>query len=103
MASFERMGRGDRHGLLPYQTASPISQWNRFSQAYGIEKSAISERFIQASREKLKTLMERPLGELKLCALVIDGTPFKGRLAWPMTGKRQFWACAKGPRRTPRW
>jgi hypothetical protein len=30
MASFERMGRGDRHGFLPYQTASPISQWNRF-------------------------------------------------------------------------
>src|SRR5215472_11626783 len=29
MASFERMGRGDRHGLLRYQTASPISQWNR--------------------------------------------------------------------------
>ena len=50
-----------------------------FAEAYGIEKSAISERFIQASREKLKTLMERPLGELKLCALVIDGTPFKGR------------------------
>src|SRR5215831_18913219 len=23
MASFERMGWGDRHGLLPYQTASP--------------------------------------------------------------------------------
>src|SRR5260370_32351475 len=23
--------------------------------------------------------MERPLGELKLCAIVIDGTPFKGR------------------------
>jgi len=50
-----------------------------FAQAYGIEKSAISERFIQASREKLKALMERPLGELKLCAIVIDGTPFKGR------------------------
>src|SRR5215471_20412938 len=28
MAPFERIGRGDRHGLLPYQTASPISQWN---------------------------------------------------------------------------
>jgi uncharacterized protein (TIGR03437 family) len=28
MAPFERMGRDDRHGLLPYQTASPISQWN---------------------------------------------------------------------------
>lgn len=50
-----------------------------FAKAYGIEKSAISERFIQASREKLKALMERPLGELKLCAILIDGTPFKGR------------------------
>lgn len=50
-----------------------------FAQAYGIEKSATSERFIQASRDKLKELMERPLGELKLCATVIDGTPFKGR------------------------
>jgi len=50
-----------------------------FAQAYGIEKSAISERFIQASREKLKALMERPLGELPLCAIIIDGTPFKGR------------------------
>jgi transposase-like protein len=50
-----------------------------FAEAYGIEKSAISERFIQASREKLKALMERPLSEWKLCAIVIDGTPFKGR------------------------
>jgi len=50
-----------------------------FARAYGIEKSAISERFIQASRGKLKELMERPLGELRLCATVIDGTPFKGR------------------------
>ena len=50
-----------------------------FAQAYGIEKSATSERFIQASREKLKELMERPLGDLKVCAIVIDGTPFKGR------------------------
>jgi hypothetical protein len=45
-----------------------------FAEANGIEKSAISQRFIQASREKLKTLMERPLGDLKLCAVVIDGT-----------------------------
>src|SRR5215831_15060581 len=28
MAPFERIGRGDRHGLLPSQTASPVSQWN---------------------------------------------------------------------------
>lgn len=50
-----------------------------FAEAYGIEKSAISERFIQASRQKLKALMERQLDELKLCAIIIDGTPFKGR------------------------
>jgi transposase-like protein len=50
-----------------------------FAQAYGIEKSATSDRFIQASRDKLKELLERSLGELKLCAIVIDGTPFKGR------------------------
>jgi putative transposase len=50
-----------------------------FAQAYGIEKPATSERFIQASRDKLKELMERPLGELELGAIVIDGTPFKGR------------------------
>src|SRR5690349_6686212 len=50
-----------------------------FSNAYGIEKSAVSENFIEASREKVKQLMERPLGELRLCAVVIDATPFKDR------------------------
>src|SRR5438045_3358187 len=51
-----------------------------FQEAYGIEKSAVSENFIEASREKVKQLMERPLGELRLCAVLIDGTPFKDRL-----------------------
>lgn len=51
-----------------------------FSEAYGIEKSAVSENFIEASREKVKQLMERPLGELPLCAVLIDGTPFKDRM-----------------------
>jgi putative transposase len=50
-----------------------------FNDAYGIEKSAVSENFIEASREKVKQLMERPLGELRLCAVLIDGTPFKDR------------------------
>ncbi len=50
-----------------------------FSNAYGIEKSAVSENFIEASREKVKQLMERPLGELPLCTVLIDGTPFKDR------------------------
>jgi putative transposase len=50
-----------------------------FQDAYGIEKSAVSENFIEASREKVKQLMERPLGELRLCAVLVDGTPFKDR------------------------
>src|SRR5271167_210514 len=50
-----------------------------FHNAYGVEKSAVSENFIEASREKVKELMGRPLGELKLCAVLIDGTPFKDR------------------------
>src|SRR5712692_8463725 len=50
-----------------------------FHDAYGIDKSAVSENFIEASRGKVKELMERPLGELRLCAVLIDGTPFKDR------------------------
>lgn len=51
----------------------------QFSNAYGMEKSTISEQFIEASREKVKELMERPLGQLRLCAILIDGTPFRDR------------------------
>jgi putative transposase len=50
-----------------------------FREAYGIEKSAVSDNFIEASREKLKQRLERPLGELRLCAVLIDGTPFRDR------------------------
>lgn len=50
-----------------------------FQEAYGIEKSAVSDNFIEASKEKLKELMERPLGKLRLCAVLIDGTPFRDR------------------------
>src|ERR1017187_9619462 len=46
-----------------------------FHQAYGVEKSAVSDQFIASSREKLQELMERPLGELRLCTVLIYGTP----------------------------
>jgi transposase-like protein len=46
-------------------------------QAYGIEKSTISEHFIEASRQRLNQLLERPLGEHALCAMMIDGTCFE--------------------------
>jgi len=50
-----------------------------FAEAYGLEKSAISEHFIEASREKLKAMMERSLDKVRLCALLIDATPFAGQ------------------------
>lgn len=50
-----------------------------FAAAYGLEKSAISEHFIEASREKLQAMMERRLEKMRLCALLIDATPFAGQ------------------------
>jgi transposase-like protein len=50
-----------------------------FADAYGLEKSAISEHFIEASRTKLKEMLERKLDRVKLCALLIDATPFAGQ------------------------
>lgn len=51
----------------------------QFTEAYGLEKSAVSEHFVEASRAKLKQLMERPLMNKKFCALLVDATPFEGQ------------------------
>ena len=51
----------------------------QFTEAYGLEKSAISEHFIEASRTKLQEMMERRLDKTRLCALLIDATPFQGQ------------------------
>jgi putative transposase len=50
-----------------------------FTEAYGLEKSAVSERFIEASRTKLQAMMERRLDKTRLCALLVDATPFEGQ------------------------
>ena len=69
-AVWEKMMRG-----LSTRNYGPVVK--DFASAYGVEKSAVSEHFVAASKEKLKTLMERPLKDLRLCAVLIDGTPFK--------------------------
>jgi transposase-like protein len=51
----------------------------QFTEAYGLEKSAVSEHFIEASRTKLKVMMESRLDKTRLCALLIDATPFEGQ------------------------
>ena len=71
-AVWDKMMRG-----LSTRNYGPVVK--EFRDAYGIEKSAVSEEFVEVSRDKLKELMERPLGELRLCAVLIDGTPFHDR------------------------
>jgi transposase-like protein len=51
----------------------------QFTEAYGLEKSAVSEHFIEASRAKLKDMMESRLDKLRFCALLVDATPFEGQ------------------------
>ena len=51
----------------------------QFTEAYGLEKSAVSEHFIEASRAKLKDMMESRLDKTRFCALLIDATPFEGQ------------------------
>ena len=63
-------------GLTTRKYGEAIRQ---FTEAYGLEKSAVSEHFIEASRAKLKQLMERRLEKKKFCALLIDATPFEGQ------------------------
>ena len=63
-------------GLSTRQYGQAVRQ---FTEAYGLEKSAVSEHFIEASRTKLKDMMESRLDKTRLCALLIDATPFEGQ------------------------
>jgi len=46
-------------------------------EAYGIEKSTVSEHFREGSRQRLQKLETRPLREHTFCALFLDGTYFQ--------------------------
>ena len=62
------------HGLTTRRYSEVVKE---LEQAYGIEKSAVSEYFIEASRGRLQRLQSRPLGEYAFCAMMIDGTYFR--------------------------
>ena len=65
--------------MLGLSTRSYSRAVRTFAESYGIEKSAVSEHFVRVSGEKLRELLERPLGKLKLCAIYLDGIEFKGQ------------------------
>lgn len=86
LGSYEMFHRGEpltetvwEKLMLGLSTRNYGKAVREFTEAYGLEKSAVSEHFIESSRQKLKQLMERPLGPLRLCALVVDATPFEGQ------------------------
>ena len=93
LGSYEMFHRGEpltetvwEQLMLGLSTRKYGESVREFTEAYGLEKSAVSEHFIEASRAKLKDLMERRLDKMRLCALLIDATPFEGQQM-----------CASGP------
>lgn len=62
------------HGLTTRRYAEVVRE---LEQAYGIEKSTVSDHFIEASRRRLDILMKRPLADQAICAMMIDGTCFE--------------------------
>jgi putative transposase len=46
--------------------------------AFGINKSAVSDRFIAASGKQVEDLRKRKLSKLRLCALLMDGVEYRG-------------------------
>ena len=86
LGSDERFHRGEpltetvwEKLMLGLSTRKDGQAVREFSQAYGLEKSAISEHFIEASRAQWKEWMERRRDKLRRCALLIDATPFEGQ------------------------
>src|SRR5215472_9738504 len=86
LGSYEMFHRGEpltetvwEKLMLGLSTRKYDQAVREFTEAYGLEKSAVSEHFIEASRAKLKELMERKLDKMRLCALLIDATPFEGQ------------------------
>ena len=86
LGSYEMLNRGEpltetvwEKLMLGLSTRKYGQAIRQFTEAYGLEKSAISEHFIEASRAKLKDMMERRLDKTQLCALLIDATPFEGQ------------------------
>jgi putative transposase len=46
--------------------------------AFGISKSAVSDRFITASGQRVEDLRKRNLSKLRLCVLLMDGVEYRG-------------------------
>jgi putative transposase len=74
--------------------------------AFGISKSAVSDRFITASGQRVEDLRKRNLSKLRLCALLMDGVEYRGEhfvVALGVDKKRASrwcWASTRAPAKT---
>lgn len=96
LGSYEMFHRGEpltetvwEKLMLGLSTRNYGEAIRQFREAYGLEKSAVSEHFTEASRGKLKEMMERRLDKMRLCALLVDATPFEGQQMVAAMGIRQ--------------
>ena len=108
LGSYEMFHRGEpltetvwEKLMLGLSTRKYDQAIRQFSEAYGLEKSAVSEHFIEASRKKLQAMMERRLDKMRLCALLIDATPFAGQqmvaaLGIDEYGRKMIWGIRQG-------
>lgn len=64
-------------GVSNRQYASTVEE---FGRGYGISKSVISRKVVEATSEELRKVCERDLSKLDLCVLVIDGVRVNKRV-----------------------
>ena len=60
------------------RTREPVGE-RVIGRERGISKSAVSRAFVSRTRDQLKALMSRDLGDLRIAVLMIDGIDLKGR------------------------
>ncbi len=60
------------------RTREPVGQ-EVVNAERSTSKSAVSREFVGRTREHLRELMSRPLGDIRLAALMLDGIELKGR------------------------
>jgi len=80
LTSYERFqNQGQRRVSVFNRLVSGVSSRNyaraveEFGEGYGISKSVISRKVVEATAGKLKELCERDLSKLDVCVLVLDG------------------------------
>jgi transposase-like protein len=74
-------------------------------EAFGLARTSVSRRFIQASARELRRLQERSLGDAQWLVLVLDGKTFAGdqlviALGVTITARNASWGWCRRRRRT---